>query len=78
MQLRAHRPARIDNPVHIKAFKNRVKDGYTALAYVFDGAAYFDEIRDTVSTDASRREPQGSVHDPESVILYERGAMRSW
>jgi quercetin 2,3-dioxygenase len=56
--------------------QHRVKDGYTALAYVIEGSACFDEESvppsDTVRGGASQREPRGSLQGPESVILYER------
>jgi redox-sensitive bicupin YhaK (pirin superfamily) len=51
-------------------------DGHTALAYVLKGAAHFDEgsvpPSNTNGTGALQREPLGTVHGPESVILYER------
>jgi redox-sensitive bicupin YhaK (pirin superfamily) len=56
--------------------QHRVIDGYTALAYVLQGAAHFNEDSvlpsNTVSRGALQREQLGTVHGPESVILYER------
>lgn len=62
-------------PMHSR-FQHRVTDGHTALAYVLKGAAHFDEgsvpPSNTNGTGALQREPLGTVHGPESVILYER------
>lgn len=62
-------------PPHSR-LQHRVTDGYTALAYVLEGAAHFDEgsvpPTNTVSRGALQREPLGTMHGPESVILYER------
>jgi hypothetical protein len=62
-------------PPHSR-LQHRVTYGYTAFAYVLDGAAYFDEEpkspSETVSRGALQREPRGSLHGPESVIEYER------
>jgi redox-sensitive bicupin YhaK (pirin superfamily) len=62
-------------PLHSR-FQHRVTDGHTALAYVLKGAAHFDEgsvpPSNTNGTGALQREPLGTVHGPESVILYER------
>jgi redox-sensitive bicupin YhaK (pirin superfamily) len=62
-------------PPHSR-FQHSVTDGYTALAYVLEGAAHFGEgsvpPSDTVSRGASQRGPLGTVHGPESAILYER------
>jgi redox-sensitive bicupin YhaK (pirin superfamily) len=62
-------------PPHSR-LQHRVTDDYTALAYVLEGAAYFDEESespsDAVSRGALQREPLGTMLGPESVILYER------
>jgi redox-sensitive bicupin YhaK (pirin superfamily) len=62
-------------PPHSR-LQHRVTDGYTALAYVLEGAAHFDvgsvPPSNTVSRGALQREPLGTTHGPESVILYER------
>jgi quercetin 2,3-dioxygenase len=57
-------------------FRHPVKEGHTAIAYVLDGEAYFDERRDAFAyemmgagwTDVTRR----CVCAPETVVLYER------
>ncbi|MGZ8874286.1 MAG: pirin family protein [Halobacteriota archaeon] len=62
-------------PPHSR-FQHRVTDGYTALAYVLEGAARFGEgsvsPSDTVSRGASQLKLLGTAHGPESAILYER------
>ena len=62
-------------PPHSR-LQHRVIDGYTVLAYVLKGTAHFDEGSMSPSTTASGgalpREQVGTVHGPESVILYER------
>ncbi|MGZ4880707.1 MAG: pirin family protein [Halobacteriota archaeon] len=56
--------------------QHRVTGGYTALAYVLEGAAHFDEESKSpsgaVSGGAQQQKPQGTMHGPESVVLYER------
>jgi len=57
-------------------FRHPVKQGHTAVAYVLDGAGYFDEQRDAFAheafgsgwMDVDRR----CICGPETVILYER------
>jgi hypothetical protein len=62
-------------PPHSR-FQHGVTDGHTALAYVLEGAAHFDEGSVPPSNSGSRGalqgRPLGTVHGPESVILYER------
>jgi redox-sensitive bicupin YhaK (pirin superfamily) len=62
-------------PPHSR-FQHRVTDGHTALAYVLEGAAHFDEGSVPPSNTSTRgvlqREQLGALHGPESVILYER------
>jgi quercetin 2,3-dioxygenase len=61
-------------------FQHRITDGYTALAYVLEGAAHFDGESKSPSSAVSRGElqqkPQGTVHGPESAVLYERDGDR--
>jgi redox-sensitive bicupin YhaK (pirin superfamily) len=52
----------ITMPPHSR-LQRHVTDGYTALAYVLEGVAHCDE---------GSVQPLGTVHGPESVILYER------
>lgn len=65
----------ITMPPHSR-LQHHVTDSHTALAYVLEGAARFGEgsvsPSDTVSRGASQRDPLGTVHGPESAILYER------
>jgi quercetin 2,3-dioxygenase len=65
----------ITMPAHSR-LQHRVTDGYTALAYVLEGAAHFGEgsvlPSTTASSGALQREPVGTEHGAESVILYER------
>lgn len=59
-----------------KSFTHLVKDGYTALAYVFDGEAYFDAVRTPFAHDAAG-ENYFDMRSPcpcgdGTLVLYER------
>ncbi len=65
----------IDVPPYSR-LSHPVKDGYTAIAYVLEGTACFDQECVSQSGaprgEASQREPVDSTHGPESVIVWER------